>query len=372
MSPEEYAEAQKDADKDIFDYLKENGLELLVELAFEDIKKCADDLDIPTCIWAVVQNLGPGKALKLADKFPKIAKVIWGINKFLDKVAEAKGKLKKGREVLSKFRKTPCEKLQSNSFTPETPVLMADGTRKPIKDVEIGQQVLASSPESGRTEGRTVTNVIVGEALKHLVEITVDTDGESGRATGAVTATGTHPFWVESQRRWIDAKDLKVGDRLRAANGELREVIGTRSWTETRTVYNLTVEDIHTYYVFAGTSPILVHNSNVLCGVKALEEGDWQHILDRHRAGGKLVDDEAGLFIGKEKNVRKRIADAINRGTRKPNTPDPETGEKRPGFIYEWDFGSPIGKAGPKNGGGDLTRIRVVVNEGKVVTAFPF
>ncbi|WP_347232979.1 hypothetical protein [Streptomyces sp. PRh5] len=129
---------------------------------------------------------------------------------------------------------------------------------------------------------------------------------------------------------------------------------------------------MHTYYVLAGQTPVLVHNSSGICGTGALENGDWQHILDRHRPGGALVDDEAGIFIGKEKKVRQRVADTINRGTPKPNTPDPVTGAPRPGQIYEWDFGDTIGRAGPANGGGDLTSIRVIVNDGKVVTAFPF
>ncbi|GGL66780.1 hypothetical protein GCM10010129_07760 [Streptomyces fumigatiscleroticus] len=124
--------------------------------------------------------------------------------------------------------------------------------------------------------------------------------------------------------------------------------------------------------MLAGKTPVLVHNSNGLCGTAALENGGWQHILDRHRPGGAWVDDEAGILIGKEEKVRQRIIDTINRGTPNPNTPDPVTGAPRPGQIHEWDFGAPIGKAGPANGGGDLTRIRVIVNNGKVVTAFPF
>ncbi|GLW12297.1 hypothetical protein Misp01_74250 [Microtetraspora sp. NBRC 13810] len=92
--------------------------------------------------------------------------------------------------------------------------------------------------------------------------------------------------------------------------------------------------------MLAGQTPVLVHNSNGLCGTAALENGDWQHIVDRHRPGGALVDDAAGIFTGKAKHVRQRIADTINRGTPKPNTPDPVTGEARPGQIYEWDFGT--------------------------------
>jgi hypothetical protein len=33
-------------------------------------------------------------------------------------------------------------------------------------------------------------------------------------------------------------------------------------WTEHATVHNLTVADLHTYYVLAGEAPVLVHNSN--------------------------------------------------------------------------------------------------------------
>ncbi|MEV7026541.1 hypothetical protein, partial [Kitasatospora sp. NPDC093558] len=104
----------------------------------------------------------------------------------------------------------------------------------------------------------------------------------------------------------------------------------------------------------------------------ALDDAAWQHIKDRHRPGGKLVDPEAGIFTGKEKAVRKRIADTLKRGTPRPNTPDPITNEPRSGQIYDWDFGDTVGTAGPANGGGDLTSVRVVVDEGRIKTAFPF
>jgi hypothetical protein len=37
-------------------------------------------------------------------------------------------------------------------------------------------------------------------------------------------------------------------------------ITATRNWTETTTVHNLTVADIHTYYVLASNTPVLVHN----------------------------------------------------------------------------------------------------------------
>lgn len=61
----------------------------------------------------------------------------------------------------------------------------------------------------------------------------------------------------------MGAAALKAGDQLRTPDGELRKIVGTRSWTEMRTVYILTVDDMHTYYVAAGSAAVLVHNAKV-------------------------------------------------------------------------------------------------------------
>jgi RHS repeat-associated protein len=109
-------------------------------------------------------------------------------------------------------------------------------------------------------------------------------------------------------------------------------------------------------------------------GAQAVENGDFNHVLSRHREGGEeqKLDDKAGVFIGKEKLLRKRLAEAVDRGRGRPNTPDSKTKEPRPGTIYEWDFGVTVGRAGSGNGGGELTRIAVVVDDGKMITAYPY
>src|SRR5690606_27755534 len=68
-----------------------------------------------------------------------------------------------------------------NSFAPGTLVLLADGTRKAIEDVEVGDEVLAADEETGEpTEGRPVTALIRGEGDKLLVTLTVtDADGDT-------------------------------------------------------------------------------------------------------------------------------------------------------------------------------------------------
>lgn len=148
-----------------------------------------------------------------------------------------------------------------NSFAASTAVLMANGARKDISKVGVGDRVMATDPTTGRTEAREVTAVIVGTGEKHVVEITVDVDGKRGDRTATVTATDGHPFWVVDLHKWVNAEDLKPGHRLETADHrDATTVVKTRTRTRHQRVYNLTVDGLHTYYVGTGTSSALVHN----------------------------------------------------------------------------------------------------------------
>lgn len=139
---------------------------------------------------------------------------------------------------------------------------MADGTAKDIKDVDIGDEVLATDPETGETRAETVTAEIKGKGLKHLVRVSIDIDGEKGKRTASIVATDGHPFWVPELGEWIDATHLKEGEWLRTSAGTLIQIAAVKRWTSLNdTVHNITVSDLHTYYVLAGAVPLLVHNA---------------------------------------------------------------------------------------------------------------
>ncbi|MFV2117953.1 polymorphic toxin-type HINT domain-containing protein [Streptomyces sp. Act-28] len=325
--------------------------------------------------WNLKKGYALGKrVIGLVDDLIGGVKDYFKAGKALD---AAKGVLAKAQDKLAAARKKVAEarrkggscETDNHSFLPGTLVLLDDGSTKPIEEVELGDKLMVTDPETGETTVREVAGTIVTEDDKHFVDLTIE--GETGKPEALVSTT-THPFWVESENRWIEAGDLKPGMKLRTAEGDVAPVQAVHQFDKRQRTHDLTLTNIHTYYVLAGATPVLVHNSNGLCGTAALENGDWQHIVDRHRPGGAKVDDRAGILTGKAKHVRGRIAETINRGTPRPNTPDPETGRPRAGQIYEWDFGVPVGRAGPANGGGELTSIRVIVNDGKVVTAFPF
>ncbi|MFD2465725.1 polymorphic toxin-type HINT domain-containing protein, partial [Amycolatopsis samaneae] len=254
----QYEDALNQAKHGIIDYILENGGQVLLDaIGVTDAKKCFGEGDVAACLWTVINV---GSLLVLVAKLPAvgsaIAKIASGLTKFLEGS-------KAGRKILELAKKTIGDAkrvcVPKNSFTPDTPVLMADGSHRRIDQVVVGEEVTATDPVSGLTGPRRVSAIIVGEGEKHLVKVGVGVDGTH---TGTVDATDHHPFWVDGEGRWVDAKDLKPGSRLRAADGGELPVTSVGFRTEVRKVYNLTVEGIHTYYVDAHGADVLVHNSD--------------------------------------------------------------------------------------------------------------
>ncbi|WP_225854955.1 polymorphic toxin-type HINT domain-containing protein [Micromonospora noduli] len=149
-----------------------------------------------------------------------------------------------------------------HSFAPATPVLLADGTSRAIGSVAVGDLVLATDPETGETTEKPVTDLHENQDTD-LTDLTVlDENGE----TVTLHTTQHHPFWSETRREWTDAKDLQPTERLHSATGEVMTVAAVRSFTGDQTMRDLTVADVHTYYVIAGDTPVLVHNTNTPFG----------------------------------------------------------------------------------------------------------
>ncbi|WP_133742514.1 polymorphic toxin-type HINT domain-containing protein [Actinorugispora endophytica] len=146
----------------------------------------------------------------------------------------------------------------ANSFVPGTLVLMADGGYRAIEGIDAGERVWAFDPATGEEGPRVVTDLITGGGAKTLVDITVvDDTGEAG----TVTATDEHPFWAVERAEWVAAVDLEPGEWLRTSAGTWAQVsaVETRAVPDQQ-VHNLTVEDLHTYYVAVGGVGVLVHN----------------------------------------------------------------------------------------------------------------
>ncbi|MGW3288239.1 RHS repeat-associated core domain-containing protein [Streptomyces sp. NPDC001002] len=162
-----------------------------------------------------------------------------------------------------------------HSFVPATEVRLADGSSKPISKVKAGDTVLATDPQTGVTAPEKVQNVIVTKTDKDFTTLTLDTAPVRGPPqhgkphTETLTTTWHHPFWDATRHRWTDARDLTAGTQLRTADGTVATVAQVHNFHQHRTTYDLTVGVLHTYYVLAGETPVLVHNVNedTLCNV---------------------------------------------------------------------------------------------------------
>ncbi|MFE7526646.1 polymorphic toxin-type HINT domain-containing protein [Kitasatospora sp. NPDC057542] len=153
---------------------------------------------------------------------------------------------------------------EPNSFTGGTPVLLADGSTLPIEQITPGTQVRATDTTTWNTAPRTVTAAIRHTGPHTMVDITT--------GNGATLhATGRHPFWNAGTGRFTNAIDLKPGDELREPDGSTARITSTRTYPQDVTAYNLTINGVHTYYVLAGATPVLVHNA---CGVTKPKEGE--------------------------------------------------------------------------------------------------
>jgi hypothetical protein len=89
-----------------------------------------------------------------------------------------------------------------------------------------------------------------------------------------------------------------------------------------------------------------------------------RHIQQRHwpespaQGAGKFAPDIT------EESLRNMINEAVTNGRSRQNS------HGRPGEIYEYDFGRPIGTT---SNGSSASRLRVIINTHRqVVTAFPF
>ncbi|WP_221332080.1 polymorphic toxin-type HINT domain-containing protein [Nocardiopsis composta] len=129
-----------------------------------------------------------------------------------------------------------------------------------------------------------------------------------GGDAAAVTATDGHPFWTPEGAGWTEAEGLLPGTRLRASSGTWPQVTGVEVRdVPDRRVHNLTVEGLHTYYVLAGATPVLVHDADDLCGVTSAIHDDPYLVKAAEAAGRnqrlqKEMDDLVMQFRSGNKN----------------------------------------------------------------------
>jgi RHS repeat-associated protein len=140
-----------------------------------------------------------------------------------------------------------------NSFVGKTKVLLANGRRVAIDKLKAGERVRAADPATGKTGARPIVRVIRHTGMHAMVAITL-------LGGIVIRATDHHLLWNARTGAFAYASSLKPGDKLAEPGGRLITITRTRDYRANLTAYNLTISGIHTYYVLAGGTAVLVHN----------------------------------------------------------------------------------------------------------------
>jgi uncharacterized protein YfaS (alpha-2-macroglobulin family) len=132
---------------------------------------------------------------------------------------------------------------QGGCFAGDTPVLMSDGSLRPIEEVKEGDEVLT---RIGEDDASLVSAKVTAV---HRVE-----EGGYLLLNGSIKVTPIHRMYVDGE--WKRAGDIQPGETLTDAQGRSVTVESIEWQRDPVPVYNLTVEKYHTY--FAGG--VWVHN----------------------------------------------------------------------------------------------------------------
>jgi YD repeat-containing protein len=115
--------------------------------------------------------------------------------------------------------------------------------------------VLSTTDALGRTTSYLYDDV------KRVTTVTLPNGSQTHNTydeSGNLLTTTEHPFYVET-KGWTNAEDLQLGDEVRNADGETGEVEFIEFEQTSQEMYNLTVDEAHTFFV--GDGQWLVHNA---------------------------------------------------------------------------------------------------------------
>lgn len=142
------------------------------------------------------------------------------------------------------------------SFTADTTVEMADGSGKPISEIQAGDEVKSADTSTGKTEAGKTSAVLVNHDTD-LYDLTVHT----AKGDQVVHTTAHHQFFDLTTHTWVEASKLHKGDQLATSDGSVATVEGgVTPAVSSGDMWDLTVPGDHDFYVEVGGAAVLVHN----------------------------------------------------------------------------------------------------------------
>ena len=144
-------------------------------------------------------------------------------------------------------------------FAAGTPVLMADGSTKPIETVHVGDE-LRCDRDPATTSGAASAKVL--SVSRRKIGRVLDLEVEAGSGYGTITTTPDHLFYSKSHGAYVRAADLQIGDALLSESGNSCTIQAKSVRDGEFEVYNVELDQVRNFYVATtrAGSFILVHN----------------------------------------------------------------------------------------------------------------
>ncbi|MCX7747060.1 MAG: polymorphic toxin-type HINT domain-containing protein [Clostridia bacterium] len=174
--------------------------------------------------------------------------------------------------------------LEDGCFTGDTLVLTKEGLKR-IDKISEGEFVFSKDVKTGGTAYKKVLQVY-RKSSREFIHLGVI--GEE------IKTTSTHLFYMEGGY-WKAAENIKPGDRILTSSGEVKQILSVKegNFEEAQRIYNLNVEDYHTYFV--GNQGLLVHNSCSEALTKLIREGSEQVL---QKTAEELAEEAAEAATG--------------------------------------------------------------------------
>jgi hypothetical protein len=160
-------------------------------------------------------------------------------------------------------------------------VLLADGSKRPIAALTVGDRVWSADPNTGHTSAQPVQAVQVDHDTD-LLDLTITNPFD---VTSTIHTTAKHPFYsplralpqttgdavtelantttptpVDTQG-WVNAADLHPGDQLATPFPDGTAHVASHTQVPgTADMWDLTIATTHTFYITTPTAAVLVHN----------------------------------------------------------------------------------------------------------------
>ena len=190
-------------------------------------------------------------------------------------------------------------------------------------------------PEAAVGEGRLVTGKFEHSSAE-VIDLHVDGVSEP------IGTTSNHPFWSEDRRDFVQAGQLRIGERLRLRDGSTPVVTAALPRSQSVPVFNLEVDGEHVYYVAA--SGVLVHNTYQ----EKIDEMRQMQLTDEQQSNlDQLTDEQTDALRGGHLAIGKwwNLGDPSlleNGDSVLDLSPDVEWPENSTALQEQMDLGLPI------------------------------